>query len=416
MRVGSTFASLFLAALWAGCGGEPAWEKVPVWVARDADVSAALGDFGHDEVGIAAADVPVVPLPGALRPCCAFGKELRVKLGGVPVPRFRIGNITERARLGPHRFNNGAISVDSKDRRGALIHEANGIVFTCRGGFVDIAHVRDKADLTLHLASQVARRFETGMEEKLLPQGAELRVIVDPLSPELVLEHGRRELAIGLGQWLAYQEGIWHEIATWYGYASLAAWPEKISAFSPEDLYSNALGIRIAGEVVREDAAQGEVNYNENMDIWIDRALERLGARDTETGRLAMRAVDGRWWDSQRRIPNFRLTLRRLSVLDTPVVPWQIDTGGDPERVARVREACAGQLEAHPLPLDAEYADLRFADFARLEIEVGDALAAAGFPFPREGSRSITQADFPFVVAAFRRENEQALGADANRP
>jgi hypothetical protein len=37
---------------------------------------------------------------------------------------------------------------------------------------------------------------------------------------------------------LDFRISIWHEIATWYGFASIARRPEKTSAFSPEDLTS----------------------------------------------------------------------------------------------------------------------------------------------------------------------------------
>jgi Protein of unknown function (DUF4056) len=39
----------------------------------------------------------------------------------------------------------------------------------------------------------------------------------------------------------------WHEIAIWYGWANVPMFSERPSAFSPEDMYSNLLGIRIVG-------------------------------------------------------------------------------------------------------------------------------------------------------------------------
>ncbi len=37
-----------------------------------------------------------------------------------------------------------------------------------------------------------------------------------------------------VGEWIAFQLGVWHEIATWYGWASVRGFSEKASAFSPE--------------------------------------------------------------------------------------------------------------------------------------------------------------------------------------
>jgi hypothetical protein len=39
----------------------------------------------------------------------------------------------------------------------------------------------------------------------------------------------------------------WHEIAIWYGWANVPMFSERPSAVLPEDMYSNLLGIRIAG-------------------------------------------------------------------------------------------------------------------------------------------------------------------------
>ena len=59
---------------------------------------------------------------------------------------------------------------------------------------------------------------------------------------------------------------------------------------------------------------------------------------------------------------------------------------------------------------------MRFRDLATLEFEVGEAMAAAGFPFPRPGSRVVTQADFPAIVAVIQRENAAVFGDAADRP
>ena len=72
-------------------------------------------------------------------------------------------------------------------------------------------------------------------------------MVIKPVDPEIVAAHGRRAVAVPLAQWIAFQLSTWHEIATWFGWSALSIFPEEASAFSPEDLYSNLLGIRIAG-------------------------------------------------------------------------------------------------------------------------------------------------------------------------
>jgi hypothetical protein len=41
------------------------------------------------------------------------------------------------------------------------------------------------------------------------------------------IERYGKNHAVALAKWSAYQLSIWHEIATWYGYASLADWPRR---------------------------------------------------------------------------------------------------------------------------------------------------------------------------------------------
>jgi len=44
---------------------------------------------------------------------------------------------------------------------------------------------------------------------------------------------------------------------------------------------------------------------------WIKRMLERLKAVSLRDSRTAMRAVDGAWWDSEKRIPDWTRVKRR---------------------------------------------------------------------------------------------------------
>ena len=85
-----------------------------------------------------------------------------------------------------------------------------------------------------------------------LPDEGGLRVVYVVAADPAVLEGvGRTEYAIRLAEWLAFELSIWHEIATWFGWSALSGFPELASAFSPEDLYSNLLGTRLAGQALR---------------------------------------------------------------------------------------------------------------------------------------------------------------------
>jgi hypothetical protein len=210
--------------------------------------------------------------------------------------------------------------------------------------------VRDNADNTLALTAAVARSLETGANVEIPPQGAAMRVRLLAVKPEAIRKYGRMQLAAALAQWIAYQLSIWHEIATFYG-ASLARWPEKISAFSPEDLYSNQIGVRLAAGVILAKGARSDLEYALSMDAWIKRALERLGAVSQKDTRAAMRAVDGVWWDSEKRIPDWTLVRRRQFETDPYLRPWRIEdaspgTRGTPQPLARCRDAVSARAAA----------------------------------------------------------------------
>lgn len=85
---------------------------------------------------------------------------------------------------------------------------------------------------------------------------------------------------------------------------------------------------------------------------------------------------------------------------------------GAPAPLARCRDA------GPPLVLRVHdgFGGVPFRDHASVELELGDALVAAGFPLPRAGSRVVTQDDFDAIVARIRAETVQALGAGADGP
>lgn len=269
-----------------------------------------------------ASEIPQIPVRAKLRPCCAFGAQLRAKLGPLPIPGYCIGNLLGPDDLGGHVYDSGVVQVGSRVDEDGLVHsERNGLVYACRGGFVDTAHVRDYADWTIFLATRIARNLETGLDLSLPAEGGQRLVIVQPFDAATVERTGRRAIAIALGQWLAFQLSVWHEIATWYGWSTMSAFPEKVSAFSPEDLYSNLIGARIAAAIASQRAAREETLYNRSVDEWLARVLGHLGAVPADVGREAMSSVDGLWWNSARKLPDPALVLRRNLGAGSSVAP-----------------------------------------------------------------------------------------------
>lgn len=90
-------------------------------------------------------EIPDIPIRTKLRPCCAFGNNLKIRVGALPIPGFRIGNIMSLEELGSHIYDSGAFTISSSQgvARRDRSRERNGLIYTCRGGFIDTAHVRD---------------------------------------------------------------------------------------------------------------------------------------------------------------------------------------------------------------------------------------------------------------------------------
>ncbi|MBW3154199.1 DUF4056 domain-containing protein, partial [Salmonella enterica subsp. enterica serovar Javiana] len=185
--------------------------------------------------------------PESLRPCCAFGYDLHVRAVGVPIPVYQIGNVLSLDTLGSHHYNDSALGA-VKNIVG-LSEEKNGLIYTHRGGFIDVAHVRDTADNTFYLFSRILPELGRGgrlfYSEELGVRRVQLRAFTPPSAmPQ------RYSLAAWLAGHLAFELAQWHEIAQWYGFQSVPGFSEEISAFSPEDLYSNLLRARLAINVI----------------------------------------------------------------------------------------------------------------------------------------------------------------------
>ena len=359
-----------------------------------------------------ASEIPRIPVRSHLRPCCAFGAQLRVKLGPLPIPGYCLGNVFGPGDLGKHVYDSGVVQIGSRVDETGLVHsERNGLVYTCRGGFIDTAHVRDYADWAIFLATSMARNLEVGLELPLPDEGGRRLVRLQPVDPATVERVGRRAIAIELGQWLAFQLSVWHEIATWFGWSSMSAFPEKVSAFSPEDLYSNLIGARIAAAIASQRTARDESLYNRSVDEWLDRVLSYLGAVPADVGKEAMLSVDGLWWNSAARLPNPALVLHRNISVGAVVTPWLVPPGRmGPELIAR----CGSPPEALPIANPERMEGPPFSHRASLVIEVSEELAGQE-PFRGLGGR-VTDRDFAAILEAIRAQNRAEFGDGADRP
>ncbi len=222
---------LFLAAASFGGCVATTWDDGLPHVS-DKAVAAALGDDASAGESADRSALPILPAPHHVRPCCAFGMDMTTKLGDLEIPGYSVSNILEVEDLGRHEYDNGFLTVNQDLGRFVTV-ETNGLIYTCRGGFIDVAHVRDNADMTLFLATRIVLDMWAPRPVTLEGDGAIRRVVLKPIPPELIESVGPWEVAVTLAQWASYQISIWHEIVTWYGYESVPASRKRCRRFRP---------------------------------------------------------------------------------------------------------------------------------------------------------------------------------------
>jgi hypothetical protein len=193
--------------------------------------------------------------------------------------------------------------------------EGNGIVYTRRGGFIDLAHMRDNCDWTAYIYSQLLENRISGeYSTEIGYEGGEknLNVIIPPTL-------NNNDLAM-LAARIAYDLSIWHEIATWFGASSIPFVPERYSSFSPEDPFSNLLGATIGIEAVLS-----ELPYEEAVTRIVTRTLKDLEVVPTELETyMAMEAVHNVWWTRTKRLPSSKILLQRQVRVYPCLKPWLV--------------------------------------------------------------------------------------------
>lgn len=214
---------------------------------------------------------------------------------GLAKPRLRISDyfgapggihFVDPDNLGEHCYKNG---------RG----EKKGMVYTRKAGFFDIGHTREAADRTRYAAnvaynclSKSNRRFQFSMIEPSIYyisiQYPDDWKYLNKDQKEKIA----REVSIRLGQYLAHQSLIWHEILTWYGYSSSGIFSENISSFSWEDPYSDVVGTYLAVEALRNK----DTDYDDQITRLLKSRLQALDVQPVDVAKKAHNRIKGKWY------------------------------------------------------------------------------------------------------------------------
>lgn len=251
-------------------------------------------------------------------------------LGG---PRARIGHLStgtfgiafpDPNRLGIHSY--GPISFLEK----------GGIVYTCKGGHIDLDHIRGNADATRFVIKKIRTTLSKKRKGFSFNLGGEMSTHVIRFTyPENWDRESDKdkiidEIAFSTAPYIAFNATTWHEILTWFGVHFALIEPEFNSAFSWEDNYSNLIGVILGVEATKDT----EHNFDKAMTIAIYRQLKELGVQPRSTAIAASDKVRGRWYTGNF-IPDVKM--RNFDIgLDGSITPTRVlgVDGCDPDESA----------------------------------------------------------------------------------
>ncbi len=295
-----------------------------------------------------------------IRTCCSFGVDVKVSV----LSFLKVTDITSVNALGGHTF------LGSKQ-------ENNGIIYTGKGGFIDMGHLRDIADYTAYLYALIRENRERGLIDFRLGKEGGLK----KLSVEIPESFNDEDIARLAGK-IAYDLSVWHEISTWYGSSYIPLVPERYSSFSVEDAYSNLLGVHLGIKSILSDE-----DYEKEMTRNIRETLDRLGAvSSVEETRQAMNDVKDIWWSGTAKLPSRKVLIKRQFEILGRVSPLVVDND------------LRGESEYDLLVPEKATDGRDFTEFYDLEIRASFKIPVKrvfGYGFR---DRLINQNDFPALI------------------
>ncbi|MFT6879701.1 MAG: hypothetical protein ACI9QN_000925 [Arcticibacterium sp.] len=308
------------------------------------------------------------PPPRIIRTCCSFGSD--VKVTGIPF--LKVSDISSINSLGKHVYLGNP-------------EENNGIIYTKRGGFIDIGHLRDQADWTAYLHQQIQTAQGERFNIKLGREGGQKTL--DIRENDLTSFKDKILLA---GK-IAYDLSVWHEIATFYGASYVPMVPEKYSAFSMEDAYSNLLGVEIGMA-----ALESPLPFEEAVTFLLKEKLIELGAVSTMDATFnAMELVRDIWWTRAAKLPSKNILLQREFDIEDCLKPWLVN---DVNHVSVTEQTIC--------PPTNTTRGVSLQDYYQLSIQLNMKFPVRKL-LSKDMKRVITQKDFNLLIQEAKRKTER---------
>lgn len=200
---------------------------------------------------------------------------------------------------------------------------SRGTVYTCRAGFLDLAHVRFTVDWTRYVHDQVRAALRAGAERVVI-EGMDdtiYEITLDP--PESWSDLAGRdreathdEAALRIGQRVAFLLGTWHEILTYSGYKTTGILSEKRSAFTYEDAISHIVGLQVAQAALEST----RTSYDLAVTQALDARLHELEIVEVECLYEGIEKARGELWEG-----NHALEYQVPSNADDGALPFLVE-------------------------------------------------------------------------------------------
>lgn len=235
------------------------------------------------------------------------------------LPVYNISEFIDPKDFGEHSFGEPAGN------------ENNGVLYTCNGGFIDFSHMRAGLDWAVYITFKLIEGKDTLTLE---PEAGDLKLKFKNIA-SLSIE----EIA-SIGQKIAYERLLWHEIASWSYHQPNHFISEQQSTFTPEDVYSNLLGTLIGKRVALRILTQKEgLPFSQIASEEIREVIRQLLPLQNEDGsKKAYDIVDRQvqaklpekernadvWWDSKIVFTDPRYVFKRYMNIGPKVAPWLV--------------------------------------------------------------------------------------------
>lgn len=181
------------------------------------------------------------------------------------------------------------------------ISEGQGMLYTLRGGTIDMAHVRGTADQTKKAYDRAYNCIVDGRRSFTVSPAWERitnKVTFDypadwDRTPKAERQKIAHAIAIKVAPVVGYNSTLMHEMLTWKGAKFFLIEPEFKSSFSWEDLYCHAVGSWVA-----VDAINAGGNFNTTFTRLLNQELKRLKVVSKSKAKKITESVRGKWYTS----------------------------------------------------------------------------------------------------------------------